>query len=365
MQVKYLDLPRQFSGVNRRPECDALFGAAQFILGPQVEEFEKRFAALHRVPYAVGVGSGTDALIIALKILGIGPGDEVITAPNSFIASAGAAVAVGARPTFADVAADYNIDPRKLEAAITPRTKAIIPVHLTGNPARMDAIMPIARKHNLAVVEDACQAVGASLDGKMVGSFGIGCFSLHPLKNLNVCGDGGMITTASSEVCEAAKLLRNHGLVNRNESAVFGLCSRLDTVQAQIGLFGLDALDGITAARIAHARLYDELLAPLAPHIVLPPRAPDAVQVFHTYVVQAERRDALMAFLADHGVETKIHYPIPIHLHKAAAHLGHKAGSFPVAEEQARRIVTLPVNQYVTDEQVRYVAATIAQFYHC
>jgi dTDP-4-amino-4,6-dideoxygalactose transaminase len=362
VRVKYLDLPKQFSGINRSEEFDALFRECQFILGSQVEEFERQFAAFCGVPYAVGVNSGTDALILALKALDIGPGDEVITAPNSFIASAGAIAAVGAQPVFADVCDDYAIDPAHIEKAITPRTRAILPVHLTGNPARMDEITALAGKHHLSVIEDAAQAVGAEIANKKVGSFGIGCFSLHPLKNLNVCGDGGVVTTASAEIFEKIRLLRNHGLINRNESIAFGFCSRLDSVQAQIGLIGLRTIDEINNKRNENAALYDALLLPLKPKVIIPPRRSDVSQVFHTYVIQVERRDELIRFLDEKGVETKIHYPIPIHLQKAAAYLGYKKGDFPRAEAQAERIITLPINQFLTKEQINYVTAMITLF---
>jgi dTDP-4-amino-4,6-dideoxygalactose transaminase len=363
VRVKYLDLPKQFNGINRSEEFDALFRGCQFILGPQVEEFERQFAALCGVPYAVGVNSGTDALILALKVLNIGPGDEVITAPNSFIASAGAIANVGARPVFADVCDDYTIDPAPIEKAITPRTRAILPVHLTGNPAHMREIMALADKHALPVIEDAAQAAGAAIGNRKVGSFGIGCFSLHPLKNLNVCGDGGVITTASAEIVEKIRLLRNHGLINRNESVLFGFCSRLDSVQAQVGLIGLKTIDEINKKRNENAALYDALLSPLAPKVTIPPRRGDVSQVFHTYVIQVEQRDELIRFLDEKGVETKIHYPIPIHLQKAAASLGYKKGDFPQAEAQAERIITLPVNQFLIKEQIKYVAAMITLFY--
>jgi dTDP-4-amino-4,6-dideoxygalactose transaminase len=363
VQVKYLDLPKQFSGMNRTPEFDTLFRDCQFILGPQVEEFERRFAALCGVSYAIGLNSGTDALILALKALGIGSGDEVVTAPNSFIASAGAIAVIGARPVFVDVGDDYTMDPALIEKAITPRTRALLPVHLTGNPAAMKEIMAIAEKHGLAVVEDAAQAVGASIYGRMVGSFGIGCFSLHPLKNLNVGGDGGVVTTNSAELNQKIRLLRNHGLINRNESEVFGYCSRLDSIQARVGLFGLDTIDEINGIRNKHAKLYDSLLTELTPNVVIPPRRNGYSQVYHTYVVQVDRRDELMAFLEKNGIETKIHYPIPIHLQKAASYLGYKKGDFPKTEQQAARIITLPVNQFLSDEQIRYVASMIKQFY--
>lgn len=363
MQVKYLNLKKQFDAYDIHSVVNDIFADCQFVLGPQVERFEKSFAAYCGVPHAVSVNSGTDALFLALKAHGIGPGDEVITAPNSFIATAASIANAGARPVFVDVTDDYNINPDLIEPAITGHTKAIMPVHLTGNPAAMDKIMALAFKHNLAVIEDAAQAVGATFDGRRVGSFGVGCFSLHPLKNLNACGDGGIVTTTSKELYETLCQLRNHGLVSRAESMRFGYCSRLDSFQAAIVLAGLSKLDDVNARRNAHASYYDARLSEMKPLIKLPPRYPGIHQVFHTYIIQVECRQELMTYLAEKGVETKIHYPIPIHLQKAAAYLGYKKNDFPVCEMQADRILTLPIHQFLTHDEQDYVVATMRGFY--
>ena len=363
-QVKYMDLPRQFASGEIQRKIAEEFARCQFVLGPPVEEFERRFARLCGTPHALGLNSGTDALFLSLKALDVGPGDEVITAPNSFIATAGAIVAAGATPVFADVTPDYVLDPALAAAAVTRRSRAIIPVHLTGNPADMDAIGAIAKRHGLAVIEDAAQAVGAELNGRPVGSLGTtGCFSLFPLKNLGVAGDGGMLTTGSAEIDRAVRLLRHHGLRNRDECAVFGYNSRLDTIQAIVGDALLDSIAAVTQMRIEHAAFYDQALRDLAPDVVVPPRRPAARQVYHTYVVQAARRERLIAHLAERGVETKIHYPIPIHFQPAAARLGYKPGAFPVAESQAERIISLPVHEYLTRDDLAYVAETIRAFY--
>ncbi|MBI3636042.1 MAG: DegT/DnrJ/EryC1/StrS family aminotransferase, partial [Candidatus Rokubacteria bacterium] len=286
-RVPYMELPKQFSDGVVVERIAEEFRRCQFVLGPQVARFEARFARLCGTTRAAGLNSGTDALFLALKALGIGPGDEVITAPNSFVATAGAIVAAGARPVFADVGDDYTIAPALVAAAVTPRTRVIMPVHLTGTPADMDALTAIAARHGLAVVEDAAQAVGASVNGRPVGSLGAaGCFSLFPLKNLGVAGDGGMLTTSSADLDRAVKLLRHHGLASRDECEVFGYNSRLDTLQAIVGDALLDSLDAVTKKRIDNAALYDAALAPLAPDVVLPPRRPGARPVFHTYVVQ-------------------------------------------------------------------------------
>lgn len=364
MEVKYLDLPRQFKDEGLWEAIRKQLERSQFILGDEVGRFESNFAELCQTSFAVGVNSGADALFLALKALGIGPGDEVITAPNSFIATAGAIVATGAKPVFVDVGADYNIDVHLIEPAITSKTKAILPVHLTGNPADMPRILEIARQYHLYVVEDAAQAVAASIQGQVVGSFGdAGCFSLHPLKNLNVCGDGGVLTTNSQDIYEKVKLLRNHGLKNRNEIEFFGYNSRLDTLQATIANRVLQNLVAVTQIRRSHAQLYGSVLGELNEFVILPPRRKDVQQVFHTYVIQVKRRAELMQYLQEHGVETKIHYPLPIHLQKPCRAMGYKRGDFPVCEQQADSIVSLPVHQYLTEEQILYVAEMIRKFY--
>ncbi|MCG2660028.1 MAG: DegT/DnrJ/EryC1/StrS family aminotransferase [Kiritimatiellae bacterium] len=363
MQVKYLNLKKQFVSYDIRAVVNELVAGCQFVLGPQVERFEKAFAEYCEVPYALGVNSGTDALFLALRVLGIGPQDEVITAPNSFLATAASIANVGAKPVFVDVADDYNINPDLIETAITSKTKAIMPVHLTGNPAVMDKIMAIARKHALAIIEDAAQAVGATFNGKRVGSFGVGCFSLHPLKNLNACGDGGIITTSSKDLYEKLRQLRNHGLVNRDESVRFGYCSRLDSFQAAIVSIGLSKIEGINKKRNENAAYYDKLFAGMRKFVTLPPRCVKSYQVYHTYIIQVERRKELIAYLSTKDVETKIHYPIPIHLQKAAEYLGHKKGDFPVCELQSERILTLPIHQFLARDEQDYVAATIREFY--
>lgn len=364
MQVPYLDLPSQFADPELFSALQRQLAACSFVLGPEAERFEAAFADLCGTTYALGLNSGTDAIFLALKALGVGPGDEVITAPNSFVATAGAIAAAGARPVFVDVGPDYNLDPDLLEAAITARSKVILPVHLTGKLADMPRIMEIATRLGLQVVEDAAQAVRAELKGCRAGAWGAaGCFSLHPLKNLNVAGDGGMLTTNDPALYATVKKLRNHGLRNRDEVEFFGFNSRLDNLQAVVGLHRLDKLEEVTARRRANAALYDQLLAGLVPQVVVPPRAPEHFQVFHTYVIQVERREELRAYLAQQGVETKIHYPIPIHLQLPCREMGYQEGDFPVCESQARRILTLPVHQHLRPEQVRYVADQIAQFY--
>jgi dTDP-4-amino-4,6-dideoxygalactose transaminase len=362
--VKYLDLAAQFKDKALLAILREQFETCQFVLGPQVEEFESRFANLCQTAYALGVNSCTDAIFLALKALGIGAGDEVITAPNSFVATAGAIVAAGARPVFVDVGADYNIDADLIDDAITSRTKGILPVHLTGNPADMETIVHIAGKHGVWVIEDAAQAVMASLNGRRVGSFGdIGCFSLHPLKNLNIFGDGGVLTTCSKKIYEKLRLMRNHGLKTRDRIEFFGYNSRLDTVQAAVANHFLKELPSVTHRRIRNAEYYDRELRSLSDHVMLPPRRRGVVQVFHTYVIRVRKREALMSYLQRHGVETKIHYPVSIHLQKPCRRMGYTKGDFPRCEEQATEILSLPVHQYLTEEQLQYVIRLLKQFY--
>ncbi|MCK4602591.1 MAG: DegT/DnrJ/EryC1/StrS family aminotransferase [Phycisphaerae bacterium] len=364
MKVLYLDLPKQFQDKAFLAIMERQFDRCQFMMGPEVEQFEDNFASICGTACAVGVSSGTDAIFLALKAVDIGSGDEVITVPNSFVATVGAIVAAGAKPVFVDVAEDYNIDVEKIEPAVTARTKAILPVHLTGNPADMPTIMDIADRHRLQVIEDASQAVGATINGRAAGSFGdAGAFSLHPLKNLNVCGDGGVIATSSSELCRKLKLLRNHGLQNRDEIAFFGYNCRLDTVQAAIANYVMKSLPEVINRRQGNAGLYDELLADLGDSLTLPPRSRNVCQVFHTYVITVRERQALISHLAARGVETKVHYPVPIHLQKPCLEMGYKRGDFPVTERQAESVISLPIHQHLTEEQIRYTCGVIHEFY--
>lgn len=338
--------------------------SSQFVLGAPVAEFEKRFAKAAGTKYAVGVNSGLDALLLALRALGVQAGDEVITAPNSFLASAAAPALLGAKPVFVDVAEDFNLDPTKLEAAITPKTKVIMPVHLTGNPARMKEILAIARAKRVAVVEDAAQAIGAMEDGRLVGSFGtISAFSLHPLKNLHVWGDGGMMVTDSEALQANLLLQRNHGLKNRDEADFFSYNSRLDSLQAVVGNHFLSLLESTTERRIHHANLYFSRLGHLSGRIELPTLRRNVRHVFHVFQTRAQRRDELKQFLTEKGVETKIHYPIPIHWQKAAEPWGYKRGDFPVTDRLAGEILSLPIRESLTEEEIHFICDQVTAFY--
>lgn len=365
MRVPFSYLDRQFA--NPEPVLDEireLVKTGQFTLGPAVAEFEKRFAELCGAKHAIGVGSGTDALILPMKLSGIGPGDEVITAANTFIASVGAIAMTGATPVLVDNDEGYVLDPEKIESALTPRTKAILPVHYSGNVANMPAICKLAERHNLLVIEDACQAIGATWNGQQAGTFGLaGGFSLHPLKNLHVWGDAGVVITNSDEFAENLKLYRNHGLVNRDEVAFFGHNSRIDALQAVIGNQLIGETEQNNQKRIQIAEKYDNAFKLLQPQVKIPKREEPVRHVFHLYILRVERRNELLEYLIDKGVEAKIHYPIPIHLQEAAKPLGYQRGDFPVAEEDADLMITLPAHQYLTEEEVDYTIETLKQFY--
>ena len=365
LKVPYVNLVAQHSPI--KDELMAAIGkvidSGRFVLGREVDDFEQRFAELAGCRFAVGLNSGTDALIFGLKALGIGEGDEVITAPNSFLASASSIALLGATPVFVDVGKDYNLDPGLLEAAITSRTRAIMPVHLTGKSTDMDGVMSVARKHNIFVIEDCAQAVCAEHNGKRVGSFGeVGCFSLHPLKTLNACGDGGVVTTNDENLYQQFKLLRNHGLRTRDNGMMWAFNSRLDTMQAAVLLTKLDHVEDWTEGRRANAAAYRERLAGLD-EVVLPVEEPHQRSVYHTFVIQAERRENLRSFLTARGVGTAIHYPIPIHLQDAASELGYAKGSFPIAEHQAERILSLPIYPELSLDEITYVTDCIRSFY--
>jgi dTDP-4-amino-4,6-dideoxygalactose transaminase len=334
-----------------------------FTLGQEVDRLEQEFAAISGVKHAIGVGSGTDALFLSLKALGIGEGDEVITTPYTFYATIGAIVTAGAKPVFVDAGEDYNIDATQIEKKITARTRAIMPVHWSGKPCEMEAIEAIASRHGLTVVSDACHAIKATYKGRQAGELGtLACFSFHPLKNLNVWGDGGIIATNSDALADTLRLLRNHGLAGRDECRIFAYNSRLDTIQAVVARHMLEKIDHITSARIAHATYFDEALRDIA-QIRVPARSAEIKQVYHLYMVCCERRDALQKYLIEHGVDAKVHYPVPLHLQPAARFLGHQVGDFPMAEAIAASALSLPVHEFITRQQQDQVIQLIKAFY--
>jgi dTDP-3-amino-2,3,6-trideoxy-4-keto-D-glucose/dTDP-3-amino-3,4,6-trideoxy-alpha-D-glucose/dTDP-2,6-dideoxy-D-kanosamine transaminase len=365
VKVPFSYLDRQFA------DLDAYFDdlrqfvpTGDFTLGKPLAEFERRFADYCQMPHAIGVGSGTDALILSLKACGVGPGDEVITTTSTFVATVGAIVATGAKPVFVDSEEGFVIDPEKIEAAITGQTKAIVPVHFSGNLADMPRIETIARRHKLAVVEDACQSIGGEIEGKPAGSWSAAAaYSLHPLKNLNVWSDGGVITTRDEKLAAHLRLYRNHGLKNRDEVEIFGVNSRLDTLQAVIGNRLIGQVKWITARRIEIAARYDRAFADMGESVRVPIRRPGVKHVFHLYMLRVDRRDELLAYLNARGVEAKVHYPIPMHLQPASRNLGYRAGDFPVSERDARCIVTLPAHQHLTEEEINFAIEQVRAFY--
>ena len=364
MQVPYINLGLQNIAIKEQllVEFWKVMESGQFIAGEALTNFEKSFAAIAQTKYTIGVANGTDALFLSLKAIGIKEGDEVITAPNSFLASASSIALIGAKPVFADVTSDFNLDPAKVEKAITPKTKAIIAVHLTGRPAPMDELLAVAKKHNIQVIEDCAQAVGAEYKNKRVGSFGItGCFSLHPLKNIAASGDGGVITTNDEKIYNYLLKARNHGLKNRDECEFWSYNSRLDNLQAALLNVKLKYLEKWTARRREIADIYYNKLKDL--QIITPHDKAYEKAVYHTFIIQTDKRDELKTFLAERGIDTKVHYPIPIHLQEAAKYLGYKKGDFPVTEKQAETILSLPVYPELTNEQVNYIAECVIEFY--
>lgn len=361
--IPYVDIGTQFAQErdDLMPIIEDILASGMYVGGPWNEKLEAALAERCGTKHAVTLNSGTDALILSLAALGIGAGDEVITPPNSFVASTAVIAHVGATPVFADVLPDQNIDPAEIEKKITSKTKAIMPVHLTGRIADMAPIREIAARHGLVVIEDAAQSIGSLYDGKPSGSLGdAGCFSAHPLKNLNACGDAGFLTTDRDDIAGFARLYRNHGLVDRNTVTRFGSVSRMDQIQAAILYYRLGKMDDLIARRRASAALYRELLDPEL--CFAPPCRDVEFNSFHTFVIQVDRRDELQAHLSAQGIGTAIHYPVPIHLQPAAAYLGHKPGDFPVTEEQSRRIITLPIHQNLTEAEIHRVAGAVNDF---
>jgi dTDP-4-amino-4,6-dideoxygalactose transaminase len=362
--IPFVDLKAQYSGIQE--EIDAaiqrVIGQSAFILGQEVQEFEEAFADYCGTRYAVGVDCGLSALELALRGFDIGPGDEVITAANTFIATALAVSAVGARVVLVDIDPDtYNIDPDLLQDAITRRTRAIIPVHLYGQPADMDRIMAIADRYRLAVIEDACQAHGATYKGKRAGSLGhAAAFSFYPSKNLGAYGDGGMLVTDDICVYNRAQILRNYGQTQKYHHLERGYNHRLDALQAAVLHVKLAHLDAWSAQRAEHSRTYHALLRDSA---VTPPEEADyASSVWHLYVVRSQRRDELMAHLRDQGIATGIHYPVPVHLQPAYECLGYYRGDFPVTEQYAGEILSLPMYPELTEAMIAHVAGSIKAF---
>ncbi len=362
MKVPFLDLQAQYKTIwaEIALAMQKVLDDAAFAGGPHVAQFEKEFAAFCSCQYALGVSSGTAALWMALRGLGVGPGDEVITVPNTFIATAEAISLAGAKPVFVDIDENtYTMNPALLEAAITSRTTAIIPVHLYGQMADMDAIMAIARARKLIVIEDACQAHGATYKGRPAGSIGdAGCFSFYPGKNLGAYGEAGAVVTNNAELAQKIKLLRDHGQPQKYYHAVIGWNDRMDGLQGAILSVKLKHLKTWNKARRAHAQFYRALLSGLE-NVILPREALDAKHVYHIYAVRVQNRDRMMRALAEKGIQCGVHYPLPLHLQEVYHFLGWRQGSFPIAEKCAKEVLSLPMFPELTEEQIEYVAGAI------
>jgi len=386
--IPILDLKLQYESI--KDEINAAIAevleSTEFILGPAVRDLEQRVATYCECKYGVGVASGTDALRLTLAALGIGPGDEVITTPFTFIATANTISHCGARPVFVDIdPRTYNIDPAEIKGAITERTRAIVPVHLYGQPADMDPIIELAEQHGLFVVEDCAQAIGARYcsrrttndegrttkdEGRTlvggrwsaVGSIGhAGCLSFYPTKNLGAYGDGGMVVTNDAALAEKIDILRRQGGKKKYHAEVLGFNSRLDTLQAAILRVKLNYLDAWNEARRRVAQRYNELLAGLP--VTTPYESSDVYHVYHQYTIRARRRDALAAYLKEHSIGTMVYYPVPLHLQGLYASLGYKEGDLPESEAASREVLSLPMYPEITEEQQRMVVEAIRRFY--
>jgi dTDP-4-amino-4,6-dideoxygalactose transaminase len=361
--VPFVDLKAQYDTIRDEvtTAVAAVFESSQFVLGDAVSRFERAFAEYLGSSHAVGVASGLDALSLALRALNVGPGDEVILPANTYIATALAVSAVGATPVLVDCREDtYQIDPALIEQAISSRTRALIPVHLYGQAADMAAIGAIAEAHGLPVVEDAAQAHGTQYDGRRCGTFGrMGCFSFYPGKNLGAYGDGGLVVTDDENLAERLRRLRNYGQRVKYEHVEKGVNSRLDSVQAAVLGVKLPYLDGWNARRAGHAARYSELLAGRV--LAVPARDPRSTHTYHLYVVRVANREAIVKSLAERGIQTGIHYPIPIHLQSAYRDLGYGPGDFPVAERCAGEILSLPMYAELTEEQIEAVVGALGE----
>jgi len=359
MNVPLLDLKSQFAAIRAevREALDRVVESQHFILGPEVEALEREVALYSQCRFAVGVSSGTDALLAGLMALNVGPGDDVITTAYSFFATAGVIARLGARPVFVDIdASTFNINPREIEARITRRTRAIIPVHLYGQMADMDPILEIAKKQNISVIEDAAQAIGSEQGGRRAGSLGaMGCLSFFPSKNLGGFGDGGMVVTNNEELADRLVLLRNHGFRNKYHNEILGGNFRLDAIQAAVLRVKLKYLDRWTEGRQRNASLYRQEIRGAQ----LPLERPGGRHIYNQFVIRVSNRDELIAHLKESGIGCEVYYPAPMHLQPCFADLGYRKGDLPVSEEAARTTLALPIYPELTPEMIRYVANAV------
>ncbi|MEK4565637.1 DegT/DnrJ/EryC1/StrS family aminotransferase [Alkalihalobacillus sp. FSL R5-0424] len=361
--IPLIDLDRQFQTIKDEAlkAMARVYNSGQYILGKEDLAFEEEVKQYLNSPFAIGVGNGTDALVLALDALGIGEGDEVITTPFTFFATAEAISRVGATPIFVDIETDtYNIDPKNILKAITDKTKAIMPVHLFGYPADMDAIMDIAKEHQLYVIEDACQAFGSTYKGKKAGTIGdIGCFSFFPTKNLGTMGDGGLVVTKHAHVNERIRMLRHHGSVKKYFHREIGYNSRLDELQAALLRISLGKIDELNQNRQTISTYYKKHLASLK-GLSVPHEAPGIQHIYHLYCIEVDERDRLSQGLTKAGIANGVYYPLPLHLQEVYQSLGYKAGSFPIAEEKSKRLLAIPMHPYVTKDEQSEIVETIS-----
>jgi len=364
MQVRYSYLKQQFANCDDLwDELKKFVSTGDFTLGKHLRRFEKNFANLIGTKYAIGVNSGTDAIKLSLKALGIKQGDEVITAANTFVATVGAINELGAKIVFIDCDDSFCMNVNHLENYITNKTKAIVPVHFTGYMTNMPKLLEISNRFKIPVIEDACQSILGAIDNKNAGTWGeTGAFSLHPLKNINVWSDGGMIVTSNKDLYNKISLLRNHGLSNRNNVEILGYNSRLDTIQAVVGNWLLPQAHEITNKRIQNAKYLDEQLSKIK-QIKIPPRLKNYKIVYHLYVVLAEKRDDLLKYCLEKGIEAKVHYPIPMYLQKALNFMNHREGDFPITDKHSKKIITFPCDQHLSINELDYIISTIKDFY--
>ena len=364
MKVRYSYLKEQFSNADDLwLKLKDFVSTGDFTLGKELEVFEKRFAKLIGSKYAIGVNSGTDAIKISLKAIGTKKGDEVITAANTFVATVGAINELGAIPVFVDCKNNFCIDAEKIEEKISKKTKAILPVHFAGFMPNMKIIKKLSNKYKIPVIEDACQSILGSYDKKNAGTWGItGAFSLHPLKNINVWSDGGLITTNDKKLYTHMKLLRNHGLIDRDTVKILGFNSRLDTFQAVVGNWLLPQSKFIAKQRISNAAYLDKKLFKIG-QITIPPREIINRSVYHLYMVFAKKRNSLLKYCLSKGIEAKIHYPKPMYLQEGCKFLGHKRGDFPVTDYHTKNLISFPCDQHMTKKQLDYIVKTVNTFY--
>ncbi len=364
MRVPYNYLPMEFSN-NKEiiVHWKKLIKSTDFTLGKYMIDFENKFKKFVNAKYCVATNNGTDALILSLKSLGIGKGDEVITVTNTFYATVGAIVAVGAKPVLCDSDSRFQIDVTKIEKFITKKTKAIVPVHWGGASPEMSKILKISKKYNLFIVEDACMGIGAKINGKSPGTFGhVGAFSMHPLKSLNVMGDAGAVVTNNKRLYDWMKKYRNHGMVNRNENVIWGVNYRMQPLQAIVAIHGLTKLQNVIKRRNKNAKFYDLQFKDLKENIKVPDRPKGYVETFALYMIECKNRDKLLSFLIKNKIEAKVHYPKPLHKQKAYIQ-NYKKINLPVSEKQSNNLITLPVHQFLNKKQLTFVTDTIKKFY--